>query len=79
MILSKRYQELNDPTTEEAYLFSQDGIPLPGQIMKLLLTSIYLVLPWREVPFKEERAFKKTSRSPEMRGITVTSGGFHPG
>ena len=79
MSLSKRSEALSHPATGVTHLSSPDGIPLPGQIMKLLLTSIDLVLPWREVPFKEERAFKKTSRSPEMRGITVTSGGFHPG
>ena len=78
MILSKRYQELNDPTTEEAYLFSQDGIPLPGQIMKLLLTSVYLVLPWRAVPFDED-AVQGDFKEPRDEMNHRMLGGFQHG
>jgi hypothetical protein len=52
---SSRYQELVNSYMGETYFFSRDGMPSSTQIIKLLLTSIYLVLPWRGNPFAEER------------------------
>jgi hypothetical protein len=56
MTTSKRYQELNRPYMREKGFLPQDGTMSSSvNIIKLLLTSIYLVLPWRGIPFDEER------------------------
>jgi hypothetical protein len=59
MTTSTRYRESINFYTGKTYLFSRDGMPSSTQIIKLLLTSIHLVLPWRGIPFDEERPLSR--------------------
>jgi hypothetical protein len=56
MALSKRDQQLNiSPKGEKGFLSPGGILSSSGDIIRMLLNSIYLVLPWRGVPFAEER------------------------